>query len=574
VRGDPQLLQEEVVLNRIVLGAAAALVALVLGFSVSTTSTPTAQAETTDVVVIGCEFIVSAVDGDTTDTPSDADVAAACGTAPLPDTIAAGPDVQSVELLASAIGDNDTTLEASDFRGDEVDELWDANQLSTDCTAPGATFFVGAGGPGTGDFVTGFACTQTIFVFVNDEKPVTIDPPAGLVTVQDMTGIDFTCDTDASPSTLIADNDCDDGANGGLPNNGDGVVIFHLLSSATGAPSIGDVLTVRVTQEAVEQAFDINVVGPPNNIELVLAEDLIETNGSNAQAIECAEDTDVTDAISPPNATLLVATATDREDNSLARIPVFTSIDPPGDENTIVRFGLGSIPEDVTADTFFTLDPRTPDAAPVAFYQVLCGGSGTGTTDVVAEINLISGGVLSSRDESTAELTVGGAPAAIALAAVPPQIACDGSATSTVTATVTDSDGNNVADGVPVEFSVVALGTANPIDTETIDGTASSTITPLANSSAGVTVVVTAGDDSIDDVVQTSIRVDCALPIATQPSPVPTVPTGTIGGPDTGNGGYLGQSDSAGLSGWALVALAAASMVLVGGGIVARRAGK
>jgi hypothetical protein len=253
---------------------------------------------------------------------------------------------------------------------------------------------------------------------------------------------------------------------------------------------------------------------------------------------------------------------------------VTTSIDPPGDENTVVRFGLGSIDEDITADTFFTLDPRTPDAAPVAFYQVLCGGSGTGTTDVVAEINLISGGVLSSQDESRAEITVGGAPANIALTAVPPQIRCDGSETSTVTATVTDSDGNNVADGVPVEFSVVALGTANPIDTETVDGTASSTITPLSNASAGVTVLVTAGDDEIDNVVQASIRVDCALPIATQPTPAPTAPTGVIGGPDTGNGGYLGQSDSAGLSVWMLVALAAGSVVLVTGGLVARRAGK
>ena len=87
-----------------------------------------------------------------------------------------------------------------------------------------------------------------------------------------------------------------------------------------------------------------------------------------------------------------------------------------------------------------------------------------------------------------------------------------------MTAKVTDSDGNNVADGVPVNFSVVALGTANPINTETKDGVATSVITPLSNSSAGVTVIVTAGDSGIATPVQTSIRVDCALPLATQPA--------------------------------------------------------
>ena len=41
------------------------------------------------------------------------------------------------------------------------------------------------------------------------------------------------------------------------------------------------------------------------------------------------------------------------------------------------------------------------------------------------------------------------------------------SATSTVTAKVTDAFGDNVADGTNVNFSVVALGTANPINVPT-----------------------------------------------------------------------------------------------------------
>ena len=125
---------------------------------------------------------------------------------------------------------------------------------------------------------------------------------------------------------------------------------------------------------------------------------------------------------------------------------------------------------------------------------------------------------LSSRDHSSQDLTVGGAPSSNVLTAEASAIKCDGTEKSTVTAKVTDSAGNNVADGVPVNFSVVALGTANPINTVTKDGIATSVITPLSNSSAGTTVIVTAGDSGIASVVQTSVRVDCSLPLATQPT--------------------------------------------------------
>ncbi len=163
-------------------------------------------------------------------------------------------------------------------------------------------------------------------------------------------------------------------------------------------------------------------------------------------------------------------------------------------------------------------------------------------------------------------------PASIALTASPAQIACDGSATSSVTAKVTDSAGDNVADGVTVLFSVVALGTANPINVKTAAGSASSTITPLSGATAGVTVVVSAGE------AQASIRVDCSLPIPTPtsaaPVPTPTGGRGAITVSDTGNGGYLGQDGSAGFPAWTLVALALGSVALVAGGLVTRRAGK
>jgi hypothetical protein len=135
---------------------------------------------------------------------------------------------------------------------------------------------------------------------------------------------------------------------------------------------------------------------------------------------------------------------------------------------------------------------------------------------------------------------------------------------------VTDADGNNVAGLTDVNFSVVALGTANPINAETVAGVASSVITPLSGADAGVTVVVSSGD------AQASIRIDCLETLLTPAPPAGPTPTppGGIVGPDTGNGGYLGQDSSSSFPMWTLVALALGSVALVGGGLVARRAGK
>jgi adhesin/invasin len=207
----------------------------------------------------------------------------------------------------------------------------------------------------------------------------------------------------------------------------------------------------------------------------------------------------------------------------------------------------------------------------VGWFAHICGGESTGVATLTATVDPdANNGTPLDQESADLEITVVGAPDAVALSAAPAQIACDGSATSTVTATVTDSDGNNVANGTDVNFSVVALGTANPINTTTTDGVATSVITPLSNATAGVTVIVTAGD------AQSSIRVDCSLPIP------PTAPaggatptrTGTIGGPDTGSGGYLGQDSSAGFPLWTLVALALGSVALVAGGMVTRKVSK
>jgi adhesin/invasin len=348
------------------------------------------------------------------------------------------------------------------------------------------------------------------------------------------------------------------------------VAVFQLIN---GTATAVDDQSVTVSQEADEQSFDVTVVGAANSVELAVTEDIIASNGSTSNVEDCQSDTDVTDAIDPPTSSLAYAAAFDADDTLLTRIPVTLSIDPPGDDPDIAALGQGSIDEGVTGNTFFTLQP-TQENAPVGFYQVVCGGTGTGTTEVLAEIG---GGIDSARDE----ITVVGAAGAVALAAAPTGIVCDGVTSSTVTATVTDTNGDPVANGVPVTFEVVALGTANPIQAVTTGatGTASSTITPLSSAGAGVTVVVTAGDADIATPVQASLLVNCtgflaATATAVAGAPTPTPGTGTIAPPDTGTGGYLNQNDSAGLPLWTIAAIALGSMTLVAGGLVARRAGK
>lgn len=92
--------------------------------------------------------------------------------------------------------------------------------------------------------------------------------------------------------------------------------------------------------------------------------------------------------------------------------------------------------------------------------------------------------------------------ARIELFASPQQLRCDGGTPSSVTARVFDEAGRQVDDGTPVRFSVVTLGTANPIDTKTRNGIAETAVVAFA-SGQGVVVNVTSGGAAA------AIRIDC-----------------------------------------------------------------
>ena len=95
-----------------------------------------------------------------------------------------------------------------------------------------------------------------------------------------------------------------------------------------------------------------------------------------------------------------------------------------------------------------------------------------------------------------------GPPIAIELSAEPQQLVCDGVEESTVTALVVDALNVPVADGTNVHFEVATLGTADPINTTTVDGIAETTVVAVG-SGQGVVVNVTSGEAA------SSIRIDC-----------------------------------------------------------------
>jgi hypothetical protein len=161
---------------------------------------PTANAAPTGVAVVGCEYIVNAVDGITTDAPTAGDVQAACGGGGvnLPPTSA--PGTPSIHNLALAIGNDDGILTDSDFAN--IEGFDGDNQISTDCTTP-ANNKLGLGA--LADYASGLSCTLDVFMFVDHEGPVPINLPAGLTLLEAPSNSFFTCTTEPTiPYTVAA----------------------------------------------------------------------------------------------------------------------------------------------------------------------------------------------------------------------------------------------------------------------------------------------------------------------------------------------------------------------------------
>jgi hypothetical protein len=180
------------------------------------------------------------------------------------------------------------------------------------------------------------------------------------------------------------------------------------------------------------------------------------------------------------------------------------------------------------------------------------------------------------------EITVVGPPDNMTLAVAPAVVACDGAASAEVSATVSDAEGNPVANGTRVRFDVQVLGLANPITATTTDGVAKSTITPLAASDTGVPVVVSSGISRDGGIFSTTTTGSALVACGPGGAPAPGAPapgggaapgggppTGTVRPPDTGSGGDLDGRGA--LNVWMAVGLFAGAMALVGARLALRR---
>ncbi len=327
---------------------------------------------------------------------------------------------------------------------------------------------------------------------------------------------------------------------------------------------------------------DYTVVGHPENFALTA----LKTSITAAAGAACSL-ADVSTEIGLPDVTLLTGKITDNDKNALTGLWVLWT----GDNETDVGSGQVklSIPADVSiksaagdaavnlacgkattgafdvhAGVWWPQDLILEDL-PIVYLDtspeedfdngqldegmicapVLPNGGSPETTaecnqpdddDTVFQLDVNAGGpflgAMDFNDTSPTDvttITVLGGPTTVALSVAPTSIVCNGTNSAVVSATVTNADGKPVP-GVAVQFEVVALGTANPINTVTdANGVAKSTVTPIGNVTAGVTVVVT-----VDGLGAQSTVVGCqaqALPTAAPP-PV-------IVSPNTGDGGYL-----------------------------------
>jgi hypothetical protein len=472
-----------------------------------------------------------------------------------------------------------------------------------------------------------------VFAFVRDDFPVRfttnvgtfIDQSSNLPPATEL-GQDYECNTSGfAPGDATGDPDCD----GDPATLGDGVVVTRIKIRGPEIDPKGT-YTVTAIQEGIGIPMEFTVAGRPETIELVplFNKDRISTGATPTTfATEREAQTDcnfvgslegVLEAVSHPEKTVIIARALDSDGTALAgtllnwNVPVGERAAGGGDPRIFgpTPQGAVALPQTPTLDLGGDLGQGFP--------QFVCGYDEPGTLHIEVEFDGIGGPASASPPASeevgSIDIEVVRRVSTISLAADPPEIDCNGTNSSTVTATLTNADGEPVANGTDINFSVVALGTTTPLKVDSGEGTGSTVVTPLSGAGTidprGVTVTVSAlGERTVDVLsgdnnrvavdgnvilynydpddedlgfgelrtVTNSILVRCTGAGAAAPPPPPAggagpggAPSGVISGPDTGTGEATRSVEGAWLPALAL-GLAAAGMLLAGAGRVLRR---
>lgn len=445
----------------------------------------------------------------------------------------------------------------------------------------------------------------SIIAFVNDDFPVrfTTDRGRFIGPLGGAAGQELICSTTDPDFAGAVDPDCDEDPT----TVGDGVVVGKLVLD----PADGDdgVVNVNVVQENIGFPITLKVTGPPDEItmEPLFGKDTVQTGSTlppascgdlaidtttdceRLEPTDCAANLSVEGVLGAGNKeeqTVIVTKALDSKGVEVSgAVLAWYVVDPDGDNTRNGSFAFGSnrlnqggviLPQTPTLDT---------GALGIGFPQFICGGKTPG--DLTLEARFDDGSSSSVNFHIYADfeereritLNVISGPETLTLAAEPPVIDCDGATTSTVTATVLNTEGDPVANGVDINWQVLTLGTANPLVVNAADGKGSTVVTPLAGAGnvtgdgqpRGVTVIASViGDD--DNPLDASIIVQCT---GGPPPPgtgtggsggsgaAPGTGTGTIRPPDTGTGSQA----AAGVAWWPLVAIgmAAAALGVAGG---------
>ena len=319
-----------------------------------------------------------------------------------------------------------------------------------------------------------------IVAFVTQDSPVSFYADEGVF--PDSGTSNILCGPAANPDAKMWDEDCD-----GNGVSDDGVVAAKLAMAGTD-PDRGPAI-VRVRQGPLEIEEKYTVVGEPWNVEVTANKMVIQTG-----AASCDLFTDTKGYIAAMNAAEIT--------------PVITKVtDSDGTPVTgaIVRFRTD---DEYTGTAARLLVPTLESALGVSAPNVLCGTVNPGTVEFTA--TLVSGDAHEDIDlgldlfarlgrHASVEVEVKGPPTNMVLSASPGSLACDGTATTAVSATLTDAENNPAVNGNAVSFEAKALGTVSPFEPLSLDGAAKTTLTPLSGLVKGVTVrAITAKQESID----------------------------------------------------------------------------
>lgn len=440
-----------------------------------------------------------------------------------------------------------------------------------------------------------------IIAFVNDDFPVRFTTDLGKfvdstgATIQG-NGKQFEC-TIASEAFGRGDPDCD----GDPATLGDGVVVATLKVDGPAIDPLGTGHIV-IEQENIGFPLEFTVVGKPEEITLTpfLGKDTISTGATPPtpstipptapQPSNCDFAATVEGVLAAQNQsekTVVIAKALDNKGNEV----VGALLDWDHPVNPAVNNGIKVGP---TLQAGVAL-PQTPtldlgNGLGVGFPQFVCGldepGDFTTTVTLDPVLDVVSSTEPGLSTNKSVTIHVIKPAANIALSVDPAELDCNGTNTAKVTASVTNADGIPVANGLDVNFSIVVLGTANPLKADSAAGVASSVISPLAGAGAltadggptGVPVTVSVNGRRIDRnftnpvgsldpfdliahpllvpdfaTVQSQILVRCTGAPPPAPAAADTAggaagagarPSGRIAGPDTGTG------DSANGGGW------------------------